>query len=57
MRNHLPFVPTYFPYVKRGLGGPKEAERCQCSSGKEELSGKDASIPAWVNLCMHFRLQ
>lgn len=56
MCNHLPSMPTYFPNVKRGPGGPKEAERCPCSSGKEELSGKDASIPAWVNLCMHFML-
>lgn len=49
-------MPTYFPYVKRGPGDPKEAERCPCTSGKEELSGKDANIPAWVNLHMHFTL-
>lgn len=56
MCNHLPFMPTYFPYVKRGSGGPKEAERCPCSPAKVELSGKDARVPAWVNLCMHFML-
>lgn len=49
-------MPTYFAHVKRASGGPKEAERCPCSPVKVELSGKDARLPAWVNLRMHFML-